>query len=111
MNGTDRSNAIEFINTYPVGSSTSPSSVACRTVDNGNVTQTVVSIGQWVRSPGVYQIVARADEVRFYFNGKLLAVHNSNIPTEDLNIYFSTSDSGAGTVPVVVDHVSFSRSP
>lgn len=49
--------------------------------------------------------------MRFYFNGKLLAVHNSNIPTEDLNIYFSTSDSGAGTVPVVVDHVSFSRSP
>lgn len=103
--GTDRNNAIEFISVHPV-----PDHVACRTVDEGAVTQTDVGIGQSVRTPNVYQIVAKPDLVRFYINGELKCTHSTNIPTEDLNIYFSTGDSGAGDVPVSVDHVVFQRS-
>ena len=100
--GTDRNNAIEFV-------SASATSVACRTVAGGVATQTIVDVGQSLGLPVVYQIVATAAEVRFYANGALLAVHTTNIPTVPLNVYFSTSDSCAGQVPVWVDSVSLSR--
>jgi hypothetical protein len=104
--GADRNNAIEFINAYPV-----PNHVAARTVAGGIVTQTIVAIGQSVRSPAVYQIIARSDEVRFFVNGSLVATHTTNIPTVPVNPYFSTGDSCAGNVPVVVDYVAFERTP
>jgi hypothetical protein len=47
--------------------------------------------------------------VRFFVNGALVATHRTNIPTVPLNVYFSTSDGGAGSVPVTVDYVTLSR--
>lgn len=103
--GADRSNAIEFVNAFPT-----PTTVACRTVAGGAVTQTLVDIGQSVRAPAVYQIVARPSEVKFYVNGQLRCTHTTNIPTGvALNPYFGTGDSGAGNVPLVIDWVSFER--
>lgn len=102
--GSDRNNAIEFINVQPV-----PSSVGCRTVSAGVVTQTNVSIGQTVRSPAIYQIIARPNEVKFYVSGQLVCTHTTNIPTAPLNPYFGTGDSGFGTVPVAIDWVTFER--
>ncbi len=100
VSGADRNNAIEFINAYPV-----PSTVACRTVANGAVTETKVDIGQSVRSPAIYEIVATLTKVEFRVNGTVVATHTANIPTVPLNAYFSTGDSCAGNVPVVVDWV------
>lgn len=102
--GASRSHAIEFINTFPT-----PNHVAARTVSNGAVTQTVVNIGQSVRAPAVYEIVATRDEARFFVNGRLVATHATNIPSVPLNVYFGTGDSCAGNVPHVIDWVSFER--
>jgi hypothetical protein len=106
--GTNRDNAIEFVNAFPV-----PNSVACRTVAGGTVTETVVDIRQSVRLPSVYQIIATAGggRVDFYINGKRVATHTTNIPRVPLNVYFSTGDSGAGNVPMTVEYVSFERPP
>lgn len=103
-NGSDRSNAIEFINVQPT-----PTTVGCRTVAGGVVTQTNVDIGHTVRAPAVYQIVAKPTEVKFYVSGVLKCTHTTNIPTVPLNLYFGTGDSGAGTVPVTIDWVSFEQ--
>ena len=102
--GADRNNAIEFINGYPV-----PNTVICRTVTNGVATSTSVNIGQSVRSPAVYQIIANSEEVRFFINGREVAIHMAHIPNVPLNVYFSTGDSGAGNVPMTIDYVSFER--
>ena len=102
--GEDRNNAIEFISALPV-----PNTVECRTVANGAVTSTIVDLGQSVRVPNVYQIVAKPNIVKFYINGRRVATHTTNIPTVPLNVYFSTGDSGAGNVPVEIDYVSFER--
>ncbi len=103
-NGNDRSNAIEFV-------SKGASLVACRTVKDGVATQTVVDIGQNLRVAHTYQIVAKPDEVKFYVNGVLKCTNTTNIPIVPLNIFFSTSDSFAGNVPVRIDSVSFGRRP
>jgi hypothetical protein len=103
--GTDRDNAIEFVSSltdFPFG-------VDCRTVSNGHVTQTHVNIGQDVETYNLYQIVATANRVDFYINGKRVSTHTTNIPTVPLNPYFSSSDGGFGNVPIAVDWVSFSR--
>jgi hypothetical protein len=103
--GTNRNNAIEFVSAlkyFPYG-------VACRTVSNGAVTETVVNIGQDVSSYNLYQIVASAAKVDFYINGRKVATHTTTIPTVPLNPYFSSSDGGFGNVPIFVDWVSFSR--
>jgi hypothetical protein len=83
--------------------------VGCRTVSGGTATQTNADIGQWVREPALYQIVATPTAAKFYVNGTLVCTHTTNIPTTPLNIYFSTSDGGAGNVPVLIDWVSFER--
>jgi hypothetical protein len=101
-NGSDRDNAIEFV-------SEGASLVSCRTVKDGVATQTLIDIGQNLRVPHTYQIVARPDAVKFYVNGALKCTHTTNIPVVPLNIFFSTSDSGAGNVPVWVASVSFER--
>jgi hypothetical protein len=103
-NGSDRNNAIEFV-------SKGASLVACRTVKNGIATQTVVDIGQNLRVAHTYQIVAKPDEVKFYVNGALKCSHTTNIPIVPLNLFFSTSDSGAGNVPLRIDYVSFGKRP
>jgi hypothetical protein len=98
-------NAIEFVSAlkyFPYG-------VACRTVSNGIVTETVVNIGQDVSSYNLCQIVASAGKVDFHINGRKMATHTTNIPAVPLNPYFSTSDGGFGNVPIFVDWVSFSR--
>jgi hypothetical protein len=104
VNGDDRNNAIEFV-------SMGASLIACRTVSGGAATQTMVDIGQNLRVAHTYQIVATPNEVKFYVNGTLRCTHTTNIPVAPLNIYFSTSDSFAGNVPVLVDWVSFERRP
>jgi hypothetical protein len=72
-------------------------------------TETTVNIGQSVRAPSVYQIIAKPDRVDFYINGTRVASHTGAIPTAALNIYFATGDSGFGNVPVVVDYMSFEQ--
>ena len=104
VNGDDRNNAIEFV-------SMGASLVACRTVSGGTATQTTVDIGQNLRMAHTYQIVAKPSEVKFYVNGALKCTHSTNIPVVPLNVYFSTSDSSAGNVPVSIDWVSFERRP
>lgn len=106
-NGTDRSNAIEFVNTSSAGF---PSNfhVGCRTVASGTATETGVNIGQSVREPAVYEIVAKSNVARFYVNGVLVCTHTTNIPTTPLNIYFGTSND-FGNIPHTVDWVSFER--
>ena len=104
VNGDDRNNAIEFV-------SMGASLVACRTVSGGTATQTTIDIGQNLRVAHTYHIVAKPSEVKFYVNGALKCTHTTNIPVAPLNIYFSTSDSFAGNVPVLVDWVSFERRP
>ena len=104
VNGDDRNNAIEIV-------SMGASLIACRTVNGGSATQTVVDIGQNLRTAHVYQIVAKPSEVKFFVNGALKCTHNTNIPVVPLNVYFSTSDSSAGNVPVLIDWVSFERRP
>jgi hypothetical protein len=63
-------------------------------------------IGHSVRSPAHYRFEASAREVRFYVDGTLVATHRENIPTSAIQPHFSTGDSCAGNVPVVVDAVS-----
>jgi PEGA domain-containing protein len=104
VSGDDRNNAIEFI-------SMGASLIACRTVNGGAATQTVVDIGQNLRMAHTYQIVARPDEVKFYVNGALKCTHSTNIPLVPLNVYFSTSDGFAGNVPVSIDWLSYERRP
>jgi len=104
-NGNDRNNAIEFINAGGAGATL----VGCRTVSGGTATQTTVDIGQWVRRPAVYQIVVTPTTAKFYVNGVLECTHTTDIPTVPLNMYFSTSDGGAGNVPVTVDWASFEQ--
>lgn len=106
--GTDRNNAIEFV-------SASGSSVACRTVANGVATQTIAPIPvvgptdtPWIYNPHLYQIIAKPGQVRFFINGALVATHTTNIPTEPLNAYFSSSNT-FGFVPIYLDFVSFER--
>jgi hypothetical protein len=102
VNGSDRNNAIEFI-------SAGASLVNCRTVKDGVATETLVDIGQNLRVSHTYQIVAKPDVVKFYVNGSLRCTHTTNIPVAPLNIFFSTSDSGAGNVPMLVDFVSYEK--
>lgn len=104
-NGSDRDNAIEFVN----ANGSLATHVACRTVAGGIATETNVSIDQWVRHPAVYQIVATPTEAKFFVNGVLECTHTTNIPTTPLNLYFSTSDGGAGNVPHTVDWATFER--
>lgn len=87
--GTDRNNAIEFV-------SATPTSFTCRTVKDGVAAETTVPISIPIYQPHLYQIVATTDEVKFYFNGELVATHTTNIPTVALNAHFSTTDGGGG---------------
>jgi hypothetical protein len=105
VNGTNRNNAIEFIN-Y------TGSAVKARTVKNGVATETVYYIpGTYpensVHAVRFYMIVATATEVKFYLDGVLIATHTTNIPTVPLNPYFGVSYPGYGTVPLGIDYVSF----
>lgn len=104
-NGSDRTNAIEFVN----ASGSFATNVACRTVSGGVATETNVSIDQWVRHPALYQIEATPTEAKIYVNGVLECTHTTDIPTTPLNLYFSTSDGGAGNVPHTVDWATFER--
>lgn len=98
--GTDRNNAIEFI-------TTAPNSVGCRTVSAGVVTQTNANIGSSSYDTHAYQIVARLGEVKFFVDGALVCTHTTNIPTVPLNLLFSSTDGGAGNVPINIDSASF----
>lgn len=102
--GERNMNAIEFISSSPA-----PNGIACRTVKNGAVTQTLATIGHSVAELTNYQIIARATQVDFYVNGKRVCRHTTNIPTVALNPYFGTSDGGAGNVPLAVDWVSLEQ--
>lgn len=108
-NGADRSNAIEFV-------SYSGTAVKARTVRNNAATETVYYIpGSYPQNSvygyRAYQIMATTSEVRFYLDGRLIAVHTTNIPTVPLNPYFDTSYSGSGNVVLIIDRVSFEIVP
>ena len=99
VNGTDRNNAIEFINI-------NGSTIQARTVLNGVATTTNFNVGASVAKDYSYSIIASTTKVEFFFNGSLIATHTTNIPTVPLNMYFDTS-SWAGNVPHVIDDCSF----
>jgi hypothetical protein len=99
VNGTDRNNAIEFINI-------SGSTIQARTVSGGAVKFTNYSVGASVRNYYSYTIIASNSKVEFYFNGILIAEHTTNIPTVPLNMYFDVS-TWSGNVVQYVDDAKF----
>ena len=80
VNGTDRNNAIEFINTKG-------NVIQARTVSGGVATTTNYSVGASVALFYSYTIIASDSKVEVYFDGNLIATHKSNIPTLPLNMY------------------------
>jgi uncharacterized protein (TIGR02145 family) len=103
VSGTDRNNAIEFINI-------SGSVIQARTVSGGVATTTDYNVGASVNNYYDYKIVASNSRVDFYFNNTLIATHTTNIPLVPLNVYFDTS-SWAGNVPVSIDYVRLELDP
>ncbi|MGB3004998.1 MAG: hypothetical protein WBC06_00700, partial [Chitinophagaceae bacterium] len=99
VNGTDRNNAIEFINI-------SGSTIQARTVSGGVATTTNYATGASLWNFFSYTIIASSSKVEFYFDGILIATHTTNIPATALNMYFDTSTSG-GNVPHAVDDAEF----
>lgn len=98
VNGMDRSNAIEFINT-------SGSVIQARTVLGNAATTTDYNVGN-VADLHTYTIIATNKKVEFYVNGTLIATHTTNIPTAALNMYFDAS-TWAGNVPQCIDDAKF----
>ena len=99
VNGTDRNNAIEFINV-------TGSIIQARTVLGGVATTTNYAVGASVGDLYSYTIIATNKKVEFYFNGTLIATHTTNIPTLPLNMYFDASTPG-GNVPQAIDDAKF----
>lgn len=98
VNGMDRSNAIEFINT-------SGSVIQARTVLGNAATTTDYNVGN-VADLHTYTIIATNKKVEFYVNGTLIATHTTNIPTAALNMYFDAS-TYSGNVPQCIDDAKF----
>ena len=99
VNGTDRNNAIEFINI-------TGSVIQARTVSGGVATTTNYAVGASVYNFYSYTIIASTTKVEFYFDGTLIATHTTNIPTANLNMYFDVS-SWAGNVVHIIDDAKF----
>ncbi len=99
VNGTDRNNAIEFINV-------SGNTIQARTVSGGVATTTNYAVGASVYNYYSYTIIATKSKVEFYFDGNLIATHTTNIPTLPLNMYFDVS-TWSGNVPQVIDDAKF----
>jgi Collagen triple helix repeat (20 copies). len=99
VNGTDRNNAIEFINI-------TGNTIQARTVSGGVATTTNYAVGASVYNFYSYTIIATKTKVEFYFNGNLIATHITNIPTLPLNMYFDVS-SWAGNVIHIIDDAKF----
>jgi hypothetical protein len=95
VHGTDRNNAIEFINI-------DGSTIQVRTVSQGIATTTNYSVGASVANFYNYKIIATESKVDFYFNETLIATHTTNIPTLPLNMYFDAS-TWTGNVPQTID--------
>jgi len=101
--GSDRNNAIEFINT-------NGSTIQVRTISNGVATTTDYNVGASVANMYNYKIIATSSKVDFYFNNNLIATHTTNIPTVPLNMYFDAS-TFMGNVPQTIDNVKFELMP
>jgi len=99
VNGSDRKNAIEFINI-------TGSTIQARTVSNGIATTTNYNVGASVGNMYSYKIIATEFKVDFYFNDILISTHTSNIPTVKLNMYFDAS-TPVGNVPQGIDNARF----
>jgi len=99
VNGTDRNNAIEFINI-------SGNTIQARTVLGGTATTTNYAVGASVYNFYSYTIIASKTKVEFYLDGSLIATHTTNIPTLPLNMYFDVS-SWAGNVVHIIDDTKF----
>ena len=99
VNGTDRNNAIEFINI-------SGNTIQARTVSGGTATTTNYAVGASVGNLYSYTIIASRTKVEFYFDGILIATHTANIPTVPLNMYFDAS-TWTGNVPQCIDDAKF----
>ena len=99
VSGTDRNNAIEFINI-------NGSTIQARTVSGGVATTTNYAVGSTVDKFYSYTIIASKTKVEFFFDGILVATHTTNIPTAALNMYFDAS-TGVGNVPQTIDDARF----
>jgi hypothetical protein len=109
--GVDRIHAIEFA---WVGDASTGYQLATRTVDAGNVTQTIIPISDPTPpygTPVFYTTVAAADRVRFFINGALVAEHRANIPQVPLNVLIGVTSNTIDQplVTMSIDFVSFSR--
>jgi hypothetical protein len=101
VNGTDRNNAIEFINI-------NENTIQARTVSGGTATTTDYAVGAVVSNFYSYTILASKSKVEFYFDGSLIATHTTNIPAVPLNMYFDTSTGLVGSnIPHVIDDAKF----
>ncbi len=103
VNGSDRKNAIEFINI-------NGSTIQARTVTDGVATTTNYNVGASVANMYSYKIIASQSKVDFYFNDILIATHTTNIPTVPLNMYFDAS-TPLGNVPQTIDKAAFEIIP
>jgi hypothetical protein len=105
VSGTDRNNAIEFINI-------DGTTIQARTVSGGSATVTNFSVGASVSNFYSYTIIASKSKVEFFLDGVLIATHTTNIPSVLLNMYFDASTGLIGSnIPHVIDFAKFEIVP
>jgi hypothetical protein len=97
--GTDANNAAEFY-------SLSKTSVGLRVRKDGAESLGTFAVPSGVDSMHDYEISVTTTSVCFKVDGADAGTFTSNIPTGPLNVHVSTSDGGAGNVPVTIENLS-----
>jgi hypothetical protein len=97
--GTDANNVVEFY-------SLSRTSVGLRLRHDGAESFGTFALPSGVDSMHDYEISVTATSVCFKVDGAVAGTFTSNLPTGALNVHVSTSDGGAGNVPVTIDSLS-----
>jgi len=102
--GSDAANAVEFY-------SAARTSIGMRVRKDGVESSSTYAFPAGVDSMHDYEIRVTKNLVVFKVDGVVTGSFATNIPTGALNLYVSTSDGGAGNVPVTLDHVSLASTP
>jgi hypothetical protein len=102
--GSDANNAIEFY-------SAARTSIGMRVRKDGVESSATHAFPAGVDSMRDYEIRVTKNLVVFKVDGNVTGSFATNIPTGTLNLYVSTSDGGAGNVPISLDHVSLATTP
>jgi len=99
--GSDAANAVEFY-------SAAYNTIGMRVRKDGVESSSTRAFPAGVYSMHDYEIRVTKNLAEFKVDGAIIGSFATNIPTKALNLYISTSDGGAGNVPVTLDHVSLS---